>query len=57
MRKDIRQFQRDEEESSLQVNLDKFSNNIKRMATISAVLISLIKFIRISIELLFVSQD
>lgn len=35
----------------MQINLEKFSKNVKILATVAAVLITLIKWIRISIEL------
>lgn len=51
LEKKITTFTREEEESALQINLENFSKNIKILATVSAVLITLIKWIRISIEL------
>jgi len=43
---------RDEEESSLQVKLDRFSEQIKILATVVAVLITVIKWGRTTVEML-----
>jgi len=56
-RNNIQYFQRDEEESTLQINLEKFGKNIKIFATIGAVLITLIMWIRISVELGLITMN
>jgi len=43
---------RDEEESSLQAKLDRFSEQIKILATVAAVLITVIKWGRTTVEML-----
>ena len=45
---------RDEEESSLQVKLDRISEQIKILATVVAVLITVIKWGRTTIEMLLI---
>lgn len=43
---------RDEEESALQVKLDRFSEQIKILATVAAVMITVIKWGRTTVEML-----
>lgn len=47
---------RDEEESALQVKLDKFSEQLKIIATVAAVLITVIKWGRITVEMLLLKD-
>lgn len=47
---------RPEEESALQVKLDKFSEQLKIIATVAAVLITVIKWGRITVEMLLLKD-
>jgi Ca2+-transporting ATPase len=56
VRNNIDDDQRDEEESALQVKLEDFSSQIKILATVAAVLVTCIKWGRITLELILM-QD